>query len=108
MRDQPRIRPGVPQAGRGAGRRFDLSSLRSLTVAGSPLPVDGSSGSTSRSTRACSSINGSGGTDMCTGIVQGCPLLPVYAGEIAGRCLGVDAAAFDEEGEEVVGSWASS
>ena len=40
---------------------------------------------------------------MCSGIVQGCPLLPVYAGEIAGRCLGVDVAAFDEHGEEVVG-----
>ena len=35
---------------------------------------------------------GSGGTDVCTGIVQGYPLLPVYAGEMSGRCLGVDAA----------------
>ena len=40
---------------------------------------------------------------MCTGIVQGCPLLPVYAGEIAGRCLGADVAAFDENGKEIVG-----
>ena len=46
---------------------------------------------------------GSGGTDVCTGIVQGCPLLPVYAGEMAGRCLGVDVAAFDPDGNEVVG-----
>jgi acetoacetyl-CoA synthetase len=43
------------------------------------------------------------GTDVCTGIVQGDPLLPVYAGEMAGRCLGVDVAAFDPEGNEVVG-----
>ena len=28
---------------------------------------------------------GSGGTDICTGIVQGYPLLPVYAGEMAGK-----------------------
>ena len=48
-------------------------------------------------------INGSGGTDVCSGIVQGYPLLPVYAGEIAGPCLGVDVAAFDEHGEAVVG-----
>ena len=27
---------------------------------------------------------GSGGTDVCTGIVQGSPLLPVYAGEMSG------------------------
>ena len=49
-------------------------------------------------------INGSGGTDVCSGIVQGCPLLPVYAGEIAGPCLGVDVAAFDEHGEAIVGA----
>ena len=46
---------------------------------------------------------GSGGTDVCTGFVQGYPLLPVYAGEMAGPCLGVDVAAFDADGNEVVG-----
>jgi acetoacetyl-CoA synthetase len=44
--------------------------------------------------------NGSGGTDVCSGLVQGCPALPVYEGEIAGRCLGVDAHAFDADGNE--------
>jgi acetoacetyl-CoA synthetase len=47
--------------------------------------------------------NGSGGTDVCTGIVQGSPMQPVYRGEIAGRCLAVDTAAFDFDGNEVVG-----
>ena len=37
------------------------------------------------------------------GIVQGGPLQPVYRGEISGRCLGVDTAAFDQTGNEVVG-----
>ncbi|MGZ4285224.1 MAG: AMP-binding enzyme, partial [Solirubrobacteraceae bacterium] len=45
----------------------------------------------------------SGGTDVCTGIVQGGPLLPVYRGEIAGPCLAVDVAAFDANGKQVVG-----
>ena len=85
------------------GRQYDLSSLRSLTVAGSPLPVDGFEWIYEQVDASVLLINGSGGTDMCSGIVQGCPLLPVYAGEIAGRCLGVDVAAFDEHGEEVVG-----
>jgi len=40
---------------------------------------------------------------VCTGIVQGYPLLPVYAGEMSAPCLGVDAVAFDEEGRSVVG-----
>jgi acetoacetyl-CoA synthetase len=48
-------------------------------------------------------INGSGGTDVCSGIVGGSPLLPVYEGEISGRLLGVATEAFDPEGEPVVG-----
>ena len=46
---------------------------------------------------------GSGGTDICSGLVQNNPLLPVWAGEISGRCLGADVHAFDEDGHEVVG-----
>jgi acetoacetyl-CoA synthetase len=46
---------------------------------------------------------GSGGTDVCSGIVQNNPLLPVRAGMISGRALGVDAHAFDEAGGEVIG-----
>jgi acetoacetyl-CoA synthetase len=40
---------------------------------------------------------------VCTGIVQGNPLLPVYAGEMSGRCLACDSAAFDLDGRPVVG-----
>jgi acetoacetyl-CoA synthetase len=46
---------------------------------------------------------GSGGTDVCSGIVQGGPLQPVVPGEIAGPALGVAAAAFDPTGRPVVG-----
>jgi acetoacetyl-CoA synthetase len=45
---------------------------------------------------------GSGGTDVCSGIVQGSPLQPVWSGEISGPCLGVDAKAFDTDGKPVV------
>jgi acetoacetyl-CoA synthetase len=85
------------------GRRYDLSSLRSVGVAGSPLPVDGFEWFYEQLDPSVLLINGSGGTDVCSGIVQGNPLIPVYAGEIAGRCLGVDTAAFDPDGREVVG-----
>ena len=40
---------------------------------------------------------------MCTGLVQGYPIVPVYAGEISAKCLGVAAYAFDEDGNSVVG-----
>lgn len=45
----------------------------------------------------------SGGTDIVSCFVLGVPTKPVYAGEIQSRGLGVDAVAFDEEGESVVG-----
>ena len=85
------------------GRTFDLSSIRTLGVAGSPLALEGFEWLYDQLGTGVFLQNGSGGTDVCTGIVQGNPLIPVYAGEIAGRCLGVDATAFDIDGNEVVG-----
>ena len=47
--------------------------------------------------------SGSGGTDVCSGFAGGAPVLPVYAGEIQARNLGVAAYAFDDQGEAVTG-----
>jgi acetoacetyl-CoA synthetase len=82
---------------------LDLSSIRQLGAAGSPLPAEGYAWVYEQLGPDVLLNCGSGGTDVCTGIVQGGPLQPVYAGEIAGRCLAVDAAAFDSSGREVVG-----
>ncbi|HEY6017740.1 MAG TPA: acetoacetate--CoA ligase [Gaiellaceae bacterium] len=85
------------------GRDFDLSSIRTIGVAGSPLPLEGFEWIYEQVDPSVLLNVGSGGTDLCTGIVQGCPLLPVYAGEMAGRCLGVAADAFGPDGKPVVG-----
>ena len=45
----------------------------------------------------------SGGTDLCTGFVGPCPLLPVRAGEIQCACLGASVEAYDESGRAVIG-----
>ena len=90
------------KAGLQPGRELDLGALRAFCTAGSPLPAEGYRYVYEQLPQVCL-INGSGGTDVCTGIVSGCFALPVYEGEIAGRCLGVDAHAFDEQGNEVVG-----
>jgi acetoacetyl-CoA synthetase len=45
----------------------------------------------------------SGGTDVCTGFVGSAPLLPVYEGEIACRCLGARVEAYDPSGRPVIG-----
>ena len=84
--------------------RLDLSSIRQLGAAGSPLPAEGYAWVYEQLGPDVLLNCGSGGTDVCTGIVQGSPMQPVFAGEIAGRCLGVDTAAFDPDGNEVVGA----
>ncbi|HEY3727018.1 MAG TPA: acetoacetate--CoA ligase, partial [Solirubrobacteraceae bacterium] len=76
---------------------------RALCTAGSPLPAEGYTYVYEQLGPEVALINGSGGTDVCTGIVSGSLGQPVYEGEISGPCLGVAAHAFDEAGNEVVG-----
>ena len=85
------------------GRDLDLSSIRIVCEAGSPLPMEGYHWLYEQFGPELFLNVGSGGTDVCTGIVQGYPVLPVYAGEMSAPCLGVDAVAFDLGGNEVVG-----
>ena len=91
------------KAGLAPGRELDLSSIRVLCTAGSPLPAEGYRYAFEQLPPGAVLINGSGGTDLCTGIVQGSFAQPVYEGEISGRCLGVDAHAYDPAGNELVG-----
>ena len=79
-----------------------LPRLRQLGAAGSPLPPEGYRWVAEHLDGVLLNV-GSGGTDVCTGIVQGSPWQPTVPGEIAGPALGVAAAAFDEDGKPVVG-----
>jgi acetoacetyl-CoA synthetase len=90
------------KAGLQIGRDCDLSSIRALCTAGSPLPPEGYQYVYEQLGEDVVLINGSGGTDVCTGIVSGSFAQPVYEGEISGRCLGVDAHAYDTSGADVV------
>jgi acetoacetyl-CoA synthetase len=85
------------------GKQFDLSSVRMVCEAGSPLPLEGYEWLSEQFGPEVQVNVGSGGTDVCTGIVQGYPIVPVYAGEMSARMLGADAAAFDPNGNPVVG-----
>ena len=85
------------------GRDLDLSSVKTVCAAGSPLPMEGYTWLYEQFGPELFLNNGSGGTDVCTGIVQGLPLLPVWAGKMSAPCLGVDAVAYDLDGNEVVG-----
>jgi acetoacetyl-CoA synthetase len=101
------LSPAFLMAGARAGVRpaeqHDLSRLRQVGAAGSPLPAEGYHWVQQQLGDDVLLNVGSGGTDVCGGLVQGSPLQPVVAGEIAGPCLGVAAYAFDEAGRRVVG-----
>jgi acetoacetyl-CoA synthetase len=97
------VAPAYLMACRKAGVQIPRGRIEALATAGSPLPPEGYDYIYEQLGPDVLLINGSGGTDVCSAIVSGCPMLPVYRGEIAGRCLGVDTAAFDLDGNEVVG-----
>ncbi|MFN2462155.1 MAG: acetoacetate--CoA ligase, partial [Candidatus Velthaea sp.] len=81
--------------------RFDLSALRSVLLTGSPVTPESTAWFYDCVKRDLWVTSPSGGTELCAGLVGGCPLLPVYAGEIQTRLLGMDVHAWNERGEEV-------
>jgi acetoacetyl-CoA synthetase len=89
-------------AGMDPAATADLSRIRFLKSAGSPLPSAGYRW-LGRAFPGVFISSSSGGTEVCTGFVGGVTTLPVTAGEMAGRWLGVAAEAWDVAGEPVVG-----
>lgn len=81
---------------------LDLS-IRTVGSAGSPLPPEGYDWIRDQLGPDVLLNVGSGGTDVCSGIVQNNPWLPVVSGRISGRALGVAAYAFDDDGHEIIG-----
>ncbi len=80
-----------------------LDRLRAVMLAGSPVSAQCSAWFYRNVKRDLWLATGSGGTDTCCGLVGGTPTLPVYAGEIQARHLGVAAYAFDPGGRPVTG-----
>jgi acetoacetyl-CoA synthetase len=91
------------KAGLAPGRDHDLSRLRGVGSTGSPLPPEGFRWVYQGVGSDLLLGSYSGGTDVCTGFVGPCPLLPVRAGVIAGSCLGAKVEAYDATGRPVTG-----
>jgi len=89
------------QAGIVPRDSFNLSGLQSIMLAGSPVSAECMAWFYENVKDDLWLLPGSGGTDVCSGFVGGVPGPPVYAGEIQGIHLGVDAHAFDEDGESL-------
>ncbi|MBV9121045.1 MAG: acetoacetate--CoA ligase, partial [Chloroflexi bacterium] len=86
------------KAGLEPGNRHDLSALRNLSSTGSPLPVEGFAWVYEDVKPDLWLTSVSGGTDVVSAFVVGNPLLPVYAGELQCRALGVNIQSFHERG----------
>jgi acetoacetyl-CoA synthetase len=84
------------------GREFDLHQLKGLGSTGSPLAPEAFHWVYEKVNPHLLLNPFSGGTDLCTGIVGACPLVPVRAGEIPCRLLGAAVEAYDEAGQSVV------
>ena len=80
----------------------DLSALRAVGSTGSPLSPEGFAWVYEHVGADTWLFSTSGGTDVCTAFVGGCPVLPVYRGELQARALGADLHAFDEDGNAVI------
>jgi acetoacetyl-CoA synthetase len=91
------------KAGLAPGSSHDLKKLRSMGSTGSPLSPEAFEWVYSAVKKDVWLASVSGGTDVCAPFVGGCPILPVYSGEIQCRALGAKVEAFDERGVSVVG-----
>jgi acetoacetyl-CoA synthetase len=91
------------KAGLHPGREHDLAALRCICSTGSPLSAELFRWvyDEVKADLQLSSI--SGGTDIISCFMLGNPLLPVYAGEIQCRGLGMDVQAWNANRQPVIG-----
>ena len=91
----------MEKSGLQPGEKHDLSRLESVIVSGAPSTPE-TFAWFYRCVKADMWVTSqSGGTELCSGFVGGSPLLPVYAGEIQARLLGMDVHSWSDSGEEL-------
>ena len=91
---QMRDRGSVPRAA------YDLGALQSVFLSGSPSTPETFAWFYENVASDLWVTSQSGGTEFCSGLLGGVPILPVYAGEIQARTLGIDVRVWDEHGNE--------
>jgi acetoacetyl-CoA synthetase len=86
------------KAGVEPARDYDLGALRAIGSTGSPLAPESFKWVYEHVGSEVWLFSTSGGTDVCTAFVGGCPLLAVYEGELQCRVLGCAVESWDEQG----------
>jgi acetoacetyl-CoA synthetase len=92
----------LEKAGIVPRERFALEQLETIVLAGSPVTAECHHWFFENVKQDVWAHAGSGGTDVCTGLVGGLVNLPLYAGEIQARQLGVAVYAWDQQGHTLV------
>jgi acetoacetyl-CoA synthetase len=85
-----------------APRDLGANSIKTVGSTGAPLSPEGFVWASSTVGDDVLVASMSGGTDVCTGILGTCPILPVRVGELQCPQLGVAVEAYDEGGRSVV------
>lgn len=84
------------------GKNHDLSTLRTILSTGSPLAPESFDFVYSAIKPDIALCSISGGTDIVSCFALGCPILPIYRGELQCRGLGLDVAVYDENGQAII------
>ena len=92
MMEKARLRPG---------ETHDLSRLESVVVSGAPSTPETFDWFYRCVKQDLWVTSQSGGTELCSGFVGAAPTLPVYAGEIQTRMLGMDVHVWNDDGKEI-------
>jgi acetoacetyl-CoA synthetase len=91
----------VAKADHAPREHADLASLRTILSTGSPLAPEGFDFVYEQVAPHAQLASISGGTDIVSCFVLGCPVAPVWRGEIQGPGLGMAVDVYDEHGSPV-------
>ncbi len=91
------------KAGIEPARTHDLSTVRAMLSTGSPLVPESFDYVYGRVKPDIQLASISGGTDIISCFILGCPILPVWRGELQSRGLGMKVEVYDESGRPVTG-----
>jgi acetoacetyl-CoA synthetase len=97
----PRFLTTCEKKGLEPAREFDLGSLRTVLSTGSPLVPENFRYVYESVAADLQLASISGGTDIISCFALGCPLLPVYEGEIQCKGLGMKVEVYGDDGRSI-------
>lgn len=98
----PKYLSSIEKSGLIPKDKFDLSKLKTILSTGAPLCEESFNWVYTNVKKDVLLSSISGGTDIISCFVLGCPILPVYSGEIQCSGLGMKVESWDQNGNAVI------